>query len=241
MNRLSLFLSVTFAIGLSAGACDTSDGGDGGAGGGAGTESGGANGTSGGAGGTTSGGTGGTGSATGGSGGNSGGSGGGGAGGSGGTGGTAKGGTGGTSSTGGFSGESCNMLDVQGDWIETKPIPSSPGFQGGTIVPGLYYLTSVSIIDGLSDSLLRWTIRVTPEPNSIMEWSVESKEPDVFGGTFRIRKLRYNATYVVNGKTLTRTRTCNPSGSGVDYVYTAAANTLTLGYASFVYTLTRQP
>jgi len=197
----------------------------------------------GGATGTTSGGTGGatggTGGATGGSGGKTGGNGGGGTGGSakGGTGGSAMGGTGGTASTGGVSGESCNMLDVQGDWIETKPIPSSPGFQGGTIVPGLYYLTSASIIDGLSDSLFRRTIRVTAGPNSIMEWSLELKRPNPPS----IDKIRYNATYVVNGNKLTSTRTCNPSGASIDYVYTATATTLTLGYAGYVYTLTRQP
>ena len=233
MNRLSLFLSVTFAAGLFAGACDTtSDGGEGGAGGGAGTESGGAGGaTMGGATGTTSGGAGG---ATGGSGGKTGGS---GVGGSGGAGGTAKGGMGGTTNTGGVPGDSCNTLAVQGEWIDVKSIPSSPGFTGGTIVPGLYYLTSVAIIEGNSSELQRQTVRITPEPNSIMEWSVEFKNLNPPG----IVANKFNATYTLNGKTLTRTRTCNPSGAGVDYVYTATGNTLTLGRASFVYTLTRQP
>jgi hypothetical protein len=153
----------------------------------------------------------------------------------------AKGGTGGTTNTGGFSGESCNTLDVQGDWIETKPIPSSPGFQGGTIVPGLYYLTSAAIIEGSSSAIERWTIKITPEANSIMEWSIESKEPDVFvSGKFSINKIRYNATFAVNGNTLTISRTCNPT-SPYSFKYTATANTLTFGYAGFVHTLTRQP
>jgi hypothetical protein len=185
----------------------------------------------GGATGTTSGGAGG---ATGGSGGKTGG---GGVGGSGGAGGTAKGGMGGTTNTGGVPGDSCNALAVQGDWIDVKPIAASPGFSGGTIVPGLYYLTSAAIVEGNSPMLLRWTVRVTPEPNSIMEWSIEQKKLD----PPEIVMNKFNATYALNGKTLTRTRTCNPSGAGIDYVYTATANTLMLGYASFVYTMTRQP
>ncbi len=223
------------------GACGTSGDDDGGAGGGGRTASAGSSGTSGGAGGTTTGGAGGftpggAGGATGGSGGNKGGSGGGGVGGSGGTGGTANGGTGGTTSTGDFRGEDCNALAVQGDWIEATTIPSSPVFQAGQPAPGLYYLTSVAVVDGVSPMVERWTVNITPEPNSIMEVSIESKTlaPPV------IKKVRFNATFTVEGNNLLIKRTCNPT-SPYYFKHTATANMLTLRYSTFVYTLTRQP
>jgi len=236
VNRPALFFYICFAVGISGGACETSDGGSGGAGGTAGTVSGGSVGTSGGAGGTSTGGTGTGGARTGGAGGTATGGAGGAIGGSGGT----TGGNGGFANTGGIPGDTCSDVSVQGDWIETMSLPASPGFNGGTIVPGLYYLTSAGIIDGTSPTLLRWTIRITPEPNSIMQWAVENKSSDPRDMT-GVSRTKYNATYTTNGKKLTRTRTCNPSGGGVEYVYTATATTLTLGYASFVYTLTRQP
>jgi len=241
VNRPALFFYTCFAVGVSGGACETSDSSSGGAGGTAGTMSGGSVGTSGGAGGTSTGGTstGGTGTGgarTGGAGGTATGGAGGAIGGSGGK----TGGNGGFGNSGGIPGDSCNDLAPQGDWIETKSIPASPGFIGGTVVPGLYYLTSAEVIDGSSPTLLRWTIRITPAPNSTMEWAVEDKSSDPTDPS-GIAKAKFNATYITDGKKFTWTRTCNPSGRTNNWVYTATGNTLTLAFSSFVYTLTRQP
>jgi hypothetical protein len=151
---------------------------------------------------------------------------GGGGGGSGGGGG-AGGGMAGQAGTGGAA---CNGLDVSGDFILPSTIPASPGFSGGTIVPGLYRLNKVQIVEGSSTAGQKWTMMVGA---GTMLWAASGDDPA------RPMVVRSNHDYSTADNRLITTRTCGGS-SAVMWSYTASPTTLVLARSSFVYTFTRE-